>query len=79
MDLKEICKRLSIAKKNYRASIRWYREVLGYRATVSGDVWKEEGQWLSDDAEFAYDEVVEDISRYRKRINFWVKMESMII
>ena len=74
-ELQIITKRLFNARKNYRASIRWYKEVLGYRATVVGDEWKQKGEesWLAEDAEFEYDEVVKDIKRYRELINILKK------
>jgi len=65
----EISKKLGAAQKNYRLAVRWYRDVLAYRASVRGDEWKAEGKWLVDDAELAYKEVVEDIQRFRKEIN----------
>jgi len=60
---------LTQTKKNYRAAVRWYREVLAYRNTVRGDEWKPEGSWIAEDAEVAYDEVIEDIMGYRKQID----------
>jgi len=56
-------------KKNYRAAVRWYREVLAYRNTVRGDEWKTEGSWIAEDAEVAYNEVIEDIMGYREQID----------
>jgi len=66
---KELVNTLIQAKKNYRAAVRWYREVLAYRNTVRGDEWKNEGSWIADDAEVAYNEVVKDIKIFRQRIS----------
>lgn len=76
----ECCRRLNVARKNYRLAVRWYREVLCYRGAVSGfnrrgDEWKQEAEegWLADDAQFAYDEVISDIKRYREAIGLLTK------
>lgn len=70
-----VCKELNHARRNYRLAVRWYREVLSYRGTVRGDEWKQENEegWLADDAQFAYDEVISDIKRYRESINSLTK------
>lgn len=64
----ELVKALGSAKRNYRAAVRWYREVLQYRNTVRGDEWKTDGSWIADDAEVAYNEAIEDIKKYRNQI-----------
>jgi hypothetical protein len=65
------CRNLNQARRNYRLAVRWYREVLAYRGTVRGDEWKQECEegWLAEDAEFAYNEVIDDIKRYRESIS----------
>lgn len=69
------CKQLNQARRNYRLAVRWYREVLSYRGTVRGDEWKQDNEegWLAEDAQFAYDEVISDIKRYRESINSLTK------
>lgn len=71
----ECCRKLNMARRNYRLAVRWYREVLCYRGTVRGDEWKHKGEegWLAEDAQFAYDEVISDIQRYRASISYLTK------
>ncbi len=71
----ECCRQLNMARRSYRLAVRWYREVLCYRGTVRGDEWKQEGEesWLAEDSQFAYDEVIDDIKRYRELINYLTK------
>jgi len=63
-------KELTSARKNYRAAVRWYREVLLYRTSTEGDEWRGDDKgWLSLDSKYAHDEVIKDIRYYRDKIN----------
>jgi len=68
MSVADIISKLAAARKNYRCAVRWYKEAINYRNSVSGDDWRADGMWLKEDAALAYKEVVDDIKTYRNQI-----------
>ncbi len=65
----QLLEALNRKKSDYRMAVRWYKDTISYKRLVSGDTWKDDGNWLITDAQTALREAIDDIQRYRKAIN----------
>jgi hypothetical protein len=61
-------KQLAEAKKNYILAVRWLKEAIGYKATMAGTEWQDDGQELITDSEKAVEEAKFDVLYWRKQM-----------
>lgn len=66
---KELLKQLDNAVRKYRIAVRWYRDTLSYKNTVTDSWGTGNLQELKDDSDVAHKEAIVDLLVCRKELD----------